>query len=95
MNQFTRKPGAQPQDTSVEAFIEAAGKPAVDTVLPWEGLDDRRSRELFTLRLTEAEKAKLQFIVENTKFKSMQEFCMQALRAVMEAEIQRLTKTEA
>jgi len=94
MNQFTRKPGAHAQDTSVEAFIEGAGKPAVATVLPWEGLDDKRSRELFTLRLTEAEKAKLQFIVENTKFKSMQEFCMQALRAAMEADIQKLTTTE-
>lgn len=90
---FTRKPGGHAQESSVDEFIEAAGKPAVDTVLPWVGLDDKRSRELFTLRLTEAEKAKLQFIVENTKVKSMQEFCMQALRAAMEIEIQRLTKT--
>lgn len=87
---FKRAPG-RTDPTGVEAFIEAAGKPAVTTVFPWEGLDDTKRRELYNLRFTEAEKEKLEFIVANTKFKSMQEYCMHILRPKIEEEIAKLT----
>jgi len=92
MSGFKRAPaGAKPEVRSESAFIEAAGKPAVTTVLPWVGLDDEKSRELYNLRFTAAEKAKLEFIVENTKFKSMQEYCMHILKPAIDAEIAHLT----
>lgn len=92
MSGFKRAPGgAKPEAKSESAFIEAAGKPAINTVLPWVGLDDEKSRELYNLRFTAAEKAKLEFIVENTKFKSMQEYCMHVLKPEINAEIARLT----
>lgn len=92
MSGFKRAPvGTKPETKSESAFIEAAGKPAVTTVLPWVGLDDEKSRELYNLRFTAAEKAKLEYIVANTKFKSMQEYCMHILKPAMDAEIARLT----
>lgn len=91
---FRRSPGNKGSDIQTEAqFVAAAGQPVVAATLPWVGLDDEKSRELYNLRLTEAEKAKLAFIVENTKFKSMQEYCMHVLRPAIEAEIARLTGT--
>lgn len=92
MSGFKRAPaGTKPESRDEHAFIAAAGKPVLATVLPWEGLDDEKSRELYNVRFTEAEKAKLEYIVENTKFKSMQEYCMHILRPAINAEIARLT----
>lgn len=92
MSRFKRTPGgAKPEARSESAFIEAAGKPAVTAALPWIGLDDEKSRELYNLRFTATEKAKLEYIVENTKFKSMQEYCMHILKPAIDADIARLT----
>lgn len=91
MRGFKRAPGGTKTEARSEsAFIESAGKPAVTTVLPWVGLDDEKSRELYNLRFTAAEKAKLEYIVANTKFKSMQEYCMHILKPAMDADIARL-----
>lgn len=83
-----------PRKPSVDAFIEGAGRPFVATVEPWAGRDDARRIEVFNLRLTAMEKEKLAYIVTNSKFKSMQEFCMHVLRPAIDAEAKRLAKHE-
>lgn len=95
MKTFSRTPGGAKHDAKgMEKFIGDAGKPAVQKEHPWIGLDDTKRRELYNIRLTEAEKAKLEFIVENTKFKSMQEYCMGKLGAAIDDDIKRLTNSD-
>lgn len=88
--QFKRRPGAGGQpNLGVDAFIANAGKPP--TTFPWDGLDDEEPRSLYNLRFTEAKKAQMEYIVANTKFKSMQEFCMHYLEPAINEHIEKLT----
>lgn len=89
---FKRRPGVAPIEKDIEEFIAGAGKP-VDAY-PWHGLDNESAHKLFNLRLTEAQKTKLEFIVEHSRCKSMQEYCMALLLPAIEADIQRLTNTK-
>lgn len=77
-----------------EDFIAGAGKPILlpSTDFPWDGLDNEKRRELYNLRLTEAEKAKLEFVVSKSTYKSMQEYCLEILLPAIEADIKRLTE---
>ncbi|MDP1573138.1 MAG: hypothetical protein Q8M04_02760 [Pseudomonadota bacterium] len=78
----------------MDAFIESAGRPFVAAVEPWVGRDDARRIEVFNLRLTAMEKEKLAYIVANSKYKSMQEFCIHVLRPAIDAEAKRLAGSE-
>lgn len=87
---FKRRPGAATPGAPSEAeFIASAGKPVA--AYPWIGLDDEKPRALYNLRLTEAMKAQLEYIVENTKYKSMQEYCMATLKPAIAADLEKLT----
>lgn len=63
-----------------------------DEVLPWEAPYVREDvKKLFSLRLSEPEMLKLQFITKKTG-KSMHQFCLEAVLPAIEAEIDRLTE---
>jgi hypothetical protein len=94
MNPFKRVPGQhKPDMPDPMDFIEAAGKPPTAKIYPWVGADDSRKTHMYNIRLTEAEKAKLEFIVKHTTYKSMQQYCLHILRKAIEADIERLTQT--
>lgn len=100
MTKFSRAPGGgsqKPVQPSAEAFIGAAGQPgavaptaAVDTPFPWEGLDDKKRREPFNVRFTDAEKAMLKFVEENGR-DSMHAFCISVLRPALRKQVEDLT----
>lgn len=88
---FKHRPGAATAQKGVDDFIAGAGKPA--SAFPWADLDDEDHYKLYNLRLTDAEKSKLEFIVKNTNVKSMQEYCIALLRPAIDADIYNLTGT--
>lgn len=88
-----------PPPASVDDFVSAAGQPVAvaatsepvaATVYPWEGKRSDKPTEVYNLRFTEEQKAKLQFIADNTSH-SIQSFVLQALLPAIEQEIKRLT----
>jgi len=63
-----------------------------DEVYPWEAPYVRDDvKKLFSLRLSEPDMLKLQFINKKTG-KSMHQFCMEAVLPAIEKEIERLTE---
>lgn len=63
-----------------------------ETVYPWEAPFVREDvKKLFSLRLSEPDMLKLQFINKKTG-KSMHQFCLEAVLPAIEAEIARLTE---
>lgn len=83
-----------PPMPSADSFIAGAGKPVHArvpmAVLPWDGLRSDKNTELYNLRMTERQKAMLQFISDSTP-DSMQAFCMRAIEAATVAKIKELT----
>ena len=74
---FTRTP--KKTATSVEDFISKVDPTVVqDDKLPWTSLRGDKRTELYNIRLTEVEMAKLRFIAENTP-NSMQAFLMKII----------------
>ncbi len=74
---FTRTP--KKTATSVEDFISKVDPTVVhNDKLPWTGLREDKRTELYNIRLTEVEMAKLRFIAENTP-NSMQAFLMKII----------------
>ena len=64
------------------------------TIYPWEAPYVREDvRKLFSLRLSEPDMLKLQFINQQTG-KSMHQFCLEAVLPAIEAEIHKLTAEE-
>lgn len=57
---------------------------------PWVGLDDKRRREMFNIRFTDAEKAMLRFLEENGR-DSMHAICVEILRPELLRRIEALT----
>lgn len=79
-----------------EQFYDAAATRVQDTgesapTYPWEGLRSDKETELFNLRLTEQEKAKLDYIAANTPL-SRAKFAKQAFLAALDAKIKELTE---
>ncbi|MCM3609233.1 hypothetical protein M4D49_27485 [Cupriavidus pauculus] len=100
MTKFSRAPGGGSQKTSqpsADAFIGAAGQPNVTAPttpvaapFPWEGLDDKKRREPFNIRFTDAEKAMLKFVEENGR-DSMHAFCISVLRPALRKQVEEIT----
>ncbi|CAG9170035.1 hypothetical protein [Cupriavidus pinatubonensis] len=100
MTKFSRAPGGgtqKPSQPSADAFIGAAGQPgvsaptaAVAEPFPWEGLDDKKRREPFNIRFTDAEKAMLKFVEENGR-DSMHAFCISVLRPALRRQVEEIT----
>ena len=95
---FKKTPAAKPPVT-VDDFVAAAGQPVAvaatsepvaATVYPWEGKRSDKPTEVYNMRFTEEQKAKLQFIADNSKY-SIQSFVLEALLPAIEQEIKRLT----
>lgn len=95
---FKKTPIAKPP-ASVDDFVSAAGQPVAVTasepvsapVYPWEGKRSDKPTEVYNMRFTEEQKAKLQFIADNSKY-SIQSFVLEALLPAIEQEIKRLTE---
>lgn len=67
------------------AFIASAGQPMGAEDLPWVGLDDTRRTELYNLRLTPSQYAKVRWVADISNQKSMHRYCLNAVfRAVNE-----------
>lgn len=65
-----------------------------DGVYPWEAPYVREDvKKLFSLRLSEPDMLKLQYINKKTG-KSMHQFCLEAVLPAIEAEIERLTEED-
>ena len=95
MTKFSKTPGAPKMPATQESFIDAAAKlPVVPGVYTWDNLDNTRRLPVFNLRLSDAERAKLKYISENTPM-SMQEFCLSVLIPCIDAKIQELTGRKA
>ena len=91
MSNFRRTPGRK-EEASVDSFIEQAGRTEPEPApLPWLGLRSDKRTELFNLRLTESEMAKLRYIAEHTP-DSMQTFCQKILLPAMEQKIAEILK---
>ena len=96
---FKKAPTPKPQ-TSVEDFISAAGQPVVANDpapvenMPWDGLRDDKNTEMYNLRLTERQKAILQYISDNTP-DSIQSFCVRAIQEAADAKIKEMTGVDA
>lgn len=78
----TRSPG------NATAPSQAAG--SVVQHYPWVGLDDKKPRENFNIRFTDAEKAMLKFIEENGR-ESMHAFCKSVLRPALRDKVEEIT----
>jgi hypothetical protein len=96
---FKKTPTAK-TPVSADDFVSAAGQPVVvDSAMlfeppvsyPWEGKRNDKRTELYNLRLTEEEKAKLQYIADNTKY-SIQSFIRENLMPIIDAEVEKLIK---
>jgi hypothetical protein len=96
---FKRPPMAKPP-VSADDFVAAAGQPVAVAatsepvaapVYPWEGKRSDKPTEVYNMRFTEEQKAKLQFIADNSKY-SIQSFVLEALLPEIEREIKRLTE---
>ena len=72
-----REDASQPASPAVPASGVAVTPPT--PTYPWEGLDDKRRREMFNIRFTDAEKAMLKFLEENGR-DSMHAICVEILR---------------
>lgn len=95
---FKKAPTPKPL-TSVDDFISAAGQPVVTEPvpvekMPWDGLRDDKNTELYNLRMTERQKAVLQYISTNTP-DSIQAFCMRAVQDAANAKIKEMTGLDA
>ncbi len=59
---------------------------------PWEHPEvNERVIKAFNLRLPEPEFLKLKFVVDETKFKSIHAFCLNAVQKAVERELKKLT----
>ncbi|NQT24951.1 hypothetical protein HQ585_06335 [candidate division KSB1 bacterium] len=77
-----------------EDVVEDTPEKIKDEVYPWEAPYVREDvKKLFSLRLSEPDMLKLQFINKKTG-KSMHQFIMEAVLPAIEAEIERLTGKE-
>lgn len=78
------------------AFIANAGlaHPPSDLLWPWSGLDDKRRTETFLLRFTRAEHAKIRWVVDQSNQRSMQSYCIEALKRAIEDDLKRLMRSE-
>ena len=95
---FKKAPTPKPL-TNVDDFISAAGQPVVTepvpvAVMPWDGLRDDKNTEMYNLRLTERQKAILQYISEKTP-DSIQSFCVRAIQEAADAKIKEMTGVDA
>lgn len=97
---FKKAPTAQPPKDASD-FIAGAGQPVlvrtnIDTEhsYPWDGLRDDKPTEIYNLRLTEVQKAKLKHISDHGGVKSMQVFVMEALNAAIDAKIDEMIKNK-
>lgn len=93
---FKKTPTAQPAKDASD-FIAAAGQPVLvrtsidpEHSYPWDGLRDDKPTEIYNLRLTEVQKAKLKYISDHGGVKSMQVFVMDALNTAIDAKIDEL-----
>ncbi len=78
-----------------QTFDEEEKEPSPkDKVYPWDAPYVRKDvKKLFSLRFTEPDMLKLQYIHEKTG-KSMHQFCMEHLLPAIEAELERIKKEE-
>lgn len=91
MKSSFRKP---PQPATAEDFVGGGSVQTLpDTVAgshPWTNLVGTKRSEIFNVRLTEAEAAKLAFIAENTPL-SRQAFVLKVLLPAIDEKIAKLT----
>ncbi|KAG0189373.1 cytochrome c oxidase subunit 1 [Apophysomyces sp. BC1034] len=71
-------------------YKEISNEHAIVEPYPWEGLDDKKRREPFNIRFTDAEKAMLKFVEENGR-DSMHAFCVSVLRPALRQKIEEIT----
>ncbi|MBK7656697.1 MAG: hypothetical protein KA045_02555 [Burkholderiaceae bacterium] len=91
MSKFTKAPGAKANHPpTLDNFIDGATKLPANAAYEWENLDDKRRRSGFNLRFTDAELAKLKFIVDHSPH-SMHSFCIEQVVPAIEAKIAELT----
>ena len=79
-----------PQHISSATEVSSIAK----TSFPWSSLDDKRRRELFNIRFTDAEKAMLKFLEENGR-DSMHAICIEILRPELLRRIAVLTAPQS
>jgi hypothetical protein len=93
MGKFSAAPTRKkPDDTpTAEDFISGANEVAQAGTLPWENLDSVRRHSPFNLRLTDAERAKLKFISDNTP-DSMHDFCIKIISPAIDEKVKALLK---
>lgn len=77
---------------AVAAFAAAADEPGQARVtvksnlLPWDGLDDKYRKPVFSMRFTDAEKAKLKYLTDAADT-SMHDYCFKAVMAQIERDL--------
>lgn len=82
-----KKPPTKPYETGeASQFISEAETYPQEKQYPWEGLSDENTK-VFSLRLSEVMYEKLRFVAKNSKRKSMNDVCLDALDTELEFRI--------
>jgi len=86
-----RKP---PKPKTAEEFIAGGSVQtlpdrATNTATPWSDLTNPKRTEIFNIRLTQAEAAKLAFIAQNTPY-SRQSFILEVLGPAIDEQIKKM-----
>lgn len=89
MTRFTKDPVLKKEEESVDNFI--IGKEHYPNSDPWENLDDKRRRPHINLMMTDAEIAKLDFIISKTPY-SKTRFCLAVILPEIDKKIEEIKR---
>lgn len=96
MNKFSRHPNTKQDPLSVDDFLAGAQvtMPTINDEQPWVNCRNDKRNEVYNLRLTEMEMAKLRYIAAHSQ-DSMQTFCQKILLPALDARIHALQNQHA